>query len=224
MDIGDKKLHPNLLKIVKRSVEEILSFPIEADNHVLDALEKMESLYMLTRDEKLRNASELVFSDNEDFEEKIGNDIGKPYMIGFDELDILTQGNIVQLFKGLPKKMQPYILSDMITSEINEEAFTKVNDRKGQVLREFLGSVQFQEAIVRISVHCRKDFSMTLRTKDEDIKAMIKGIEEMKLIQVKSIEQRLTYKGKTVGQDQIPAYCKTQTQDKNFSTYIVLCF
>ncbi|XP_076101811.1 sacsin-like isoform X2 [Mytilus galloprovincialis] len=217
-DIGDRKLNPNLLKIVQRSVEEILSFRADVDEHVFDALEKMEALYLLTREKQLMNASNLVFSDNEDFEEKIGNDIGKPYMMGFDRLDVSAHGNIVSSFKQLPKKMQPCILSDMITSEIDEESFNKINDRRGQLLREFLASPQFQEAIVRISVHCRKDLKLP-KMKEDDAKAMVNGIENIQIVQVESIKQRLTYKGKTVGQDELTAYCQSQDETSQHTLF-----
>ncbi|VDI83762.1 Hypothetical predicted protein [Mytilus galloprovincialis] len=217
-DIGDRKLNPSLFKIVQRSVEEILSFRADVDQHVSDALEKMEALYLLTRDQLLMNASDLVFLDNEDFEEKIGNDMGKPYMMGFDRLDILPHGNIVSSFKQLPKKMQPCILSDMITSEIDEESFTKINDRRGQILREYLASAQFQEAIVRISVHCRKNLKLQ-KMKEDDIKAMVSRIENIQILQVESIKQRLTYKGKTVGQDQLTAYCQSQDETSKHTLF-----
>lgn len=220
LDVKDQKLDPNRLKIVKRSIEEILLFPAKGDENVRNALEKMETLYLLTRKGTLINASELVFSDNEDYEEKIGNDIGKPYMMKLDELDVLTQGNIVSSFKQLPKKMQPYILSDMITSQINEGTFTKVNDRRGQILREFFASVQFQEAIVRIYVHCRKDTSADVGIEEDDIKVMINGLESIKIIQVESIKRKLTYKDKTVGQDQIEVYCKAQ---ENYRHHTLFC-
>ncbi|CAG2253126.1 unnamed protein product [Mytilus edulis] len=139
-------------------------------------------------------------------------------MMGFDRLDILAHGNIVSSFKQLPEKMQPCILSDMITSEIDEESFTKINDRRGQILREYLASAQFQEAIVRISVHCRKDLKLP-KMKEDDIKAMVSGIENIKIVQVESIKQRLTYKGKTVGQDQLTAYCQSQDETSQHTLF-----
>ncbi|CAG2253122.1 unnamed protein product [Mytilus edulis] len=58
--------------------------------------------------------------------------------------------------------------------------------------------------------------------KEDDIKSMINGIENIRIIQVESIKQRLTYKGKIVGQDQLPAYCKTQTIDET-SQHTLYC-
>jgi hypothetical protein len=51
------------------------------------------------------------YSDNADFEEKIGNDIGMPYVARLEKLGVCLIGSFAWELKTLPKHLQPNILS-----------------------------------------------------------------------------------------------------------------
>ncbi|CAG2253055.1 ECE [Mytilus edulis] len=139
---------PNYLlprsKLCKKALQGICNHFKTINEQLTTDLMEMDGLFLPSRDSKLANARSIVYSDNIDFEEKIGCDIGMPYMMQFEKLEVSTLGNIVSNFKKLPLKLQPNILSDLISKELKEESLEAKFDEKGRLFRDFVVSPVFR--------------------------------------------------------------------------------
>ncbi|CAC5371401.1 unnamed protein product [Mytilus coruscus] len=99
IDVRDNILHVNELQTVRKALQGICNHLRFLNDQLKTDLANIDTLYLPTRDKFLTNARQIVFSDNRDYEEKIGNDIGMPYMMYLNELNVVGVGNIVSDFK-----------------------------------------------------------------------------------------------------------------------------
>jgi hypothetical protein len=71
IDVNNDQLHVNELQIVKQAIQMLFHYlQISTTSELV--LYSVETLYLLSRDDTLKDAKCLVYSDNTDFEEKIG--------------------------------------------------------------------------------------------------------------------------------------------------------
>jgi hypothetical protein len=110
IDVNNDQLHINELQIVKQAIQRLFHYlQISTFDEIEKKLCSVETLYLLSRDNTLKDAKCLVYSDNTDFEEKIGDDIGMPYVASLDKLGVRLTGSFAKEFKKLPEHLQPNI-------------------------------------------------------------------------------------------------------------------
>ncbi|VDI11130.1 sacsin [Mytilus galloprovincialis] len=223
-EVGDAPLNINELKIVRMASQQLLKHLLDVSNSDTETLKKMDTLFLLTRQETLQNAKTLVLSDNKDFEEKIGSDIGMPYVMEFSQLDIFIQGSISERLKKLPEKMQPNILSDTISKELTADNLVRVQDGRGNGLKDFFTSHQFTEGVVRIYVHCCKQHPRAnqININQDQVEQLVKGIRCLRIVQVESILLRLVFNGKTVGHSEKSCFFKMKSDETN-NEHVLYC-
>lgn len=223
LDVRDNKLHVNELQTVRKALQGICTHLTFLDDQLKTDLTNIDTLYLPTRDKFLTNARQIVFSDNRDYEEKIGNDIGMPYMMYLNELNVVGVGNIVSDFKKMPSKLQPHILSDMISKELNAESLTFRFDEKGRLFRDFIVTPQFLEAAVRIAVHCRDRKAFQAKETEIDVDKIITSIENLQIMQVDMVQLKLVFGSNIVGYSEELCYYYTKKEVENETEHILLC-
>ncbi|CAG2253089.1 SACS [Mytilus edulis] len=222
-DVGNKELLVTEMQTVQKALQGICNHFIKIDEQLTTDLVEMDALYLPSRNSVLANARSIVYSDNIDFEEKIGSDIGMPYMMQFEKLEVSTLGNIVSDFKKLPLQLQPNILSDLISKELNEESLEAKFNEKGRLFRDFVVSPQFLEAAVRITVHCLKKTHLGFADTNIDVNKIIAGIEKLRIRQVHDIRLSLVFHGKIVGKCKETCYYHTKDNEIDGIEHILLC-
>ncbi|OPL33833.1 hypothetical protein AM593_07708, partial [Mytilus galloprovincialis] len=223
IDIGNNVLHVNELQTVRKAMQGICNHLPLLNDELKTDLSNIDALYLPTRDKFLANARNIVLSNNSDYEEKIGNDIGMPYMIHLNDLKVFGVGNIVLDFKKLPLKLQPNILSDMIERELNAEALTVRFDEKGRLFRDFIVTPQFLEAAVRIAVHCHGRKAFQAKETEIDVDKIITSIEKLQIMQVDMVQLKLVFGSKIVGNSEESCYYYTKNDMENETEHILLC-
>jgi hypothetical protein len=223
LDVGDKDLHINDLKLVQKALQGICCHLDNITEDLVKELSSMDALYLPTRDKVLQNARCIVFSDNKAFEERVGDDIGMPYMMSLMDLEIISFGTAAISFKKLPQKLQPNILSDLIKPELNEDSLTITYDEKGKQLCDFMTSPQFLEAVVRIAVHSRRKNPYKSGIKNPDVGKIISSLEQLKITQVDSIQLKLVFNGKPVGFSERNSYFYTKEIENSGKDHVLLC-
>ena len=143
VDVGENPLHENELKKIQKALQQLCISLSSINETMFKELVDMNALYLPTRDKKLENATNIVYADNKSFEDRIKHDIGMPFMLNFEDIEVITVGNMVLDFKKLPPKLQPNILSEMITKELNKDVLNVTEDERGGQLRDFVMSQHF---------------------------------------------------------------------------------
>ncbi|CAG2253105.1 unnamed protein product [Mytilus edulis] len=223
-EVGEEHLNINELKIVRMASQQLLKHLLDVSNADTETLKKMDTLFLLTRLQTLQNAKTLVLSDNKDFEEKIGSDIGMPYVMEFSQLGIFIQGSISERLKKLPEKMQPNILSDTISKELSADNLVRVQDGRGNGLKDFFTSHQFTEGVVRIYVqYCKQHLRANqININQDQVEQLVNGIRCLRIVQVESILLRLVFKGKTVGHSEKSCFFKMKCNETN-NEHVLYC-
>ncbi|VDI11137.1 sacsin [Mytilus galloprovincialis] len=223
LDVKNEILHVNELLTVRKALQGICNHLPSLNDELKTDLTNIDALYLPTRDKYLANARQIVLSDNRDYEEKIGNDIGMPYMMYLNELNVVGVGNIVSDFKKMPSKLQPHILSDMISKELNAESLTVRFDEKGRLFRDFIVTPQFLEAAVRIAVHCRDKRAYHAKETEIDVDKIITSIENLQIMQVDMVQLKLVFGSNIVGYSEESCYYYTKTDVENETDHVLLC-
>ncbi|CAC5371407.1 unnamed protein product [Mytilus coruscus] len=204
--------------------QQLLKHLLDVSSADTETLKKMDALFLLTRQETLENAKTLVLSDNKDFEEKIGSEIGMPYVMDFSQLDIFIQGSISERLQKLPEKMQPNILSDTISKELTADNLVRVQDGRGNGLKDFFTSHQFTEGVVRIYVHYCKQHPRAnqINITQDNVEQLVKGIRHLKIVQVESIILKLVFNGKTVGHSEKSCFFQRKNNETD-NEHVLYC-
>ncbi|CAG2253118.1 SACS [Mytilus edulis] len=200
LEVGDGRLHINELKIVRMASQQLLKHLLDVSSADTETLKKMDTLFLLTREQKLQNAKTLVLSDNKDFEEKIGSEIGMPYVMDFSQLDIFIQG------------------------KLTVDNLVRVQDGRGNGLKDFFTSHPFTEGVVRIYVHYCKQHprASQININPDQAEQLVKGIRCLRIVQVESILLRLVFKGKTVGHSERSCFFQMKSDETN-NEHVLYC-
>jgi sacsin len=220
IDVNNDQLHINELQIVKQAIQRLFHYlQISTFDEIEKKLCSVETLYLLSRDNTLKDAKCLVYSDNTDFEEKIGDDIGMPYVASLDKLGVRLTGSFAKEFKKLPKHLQPNILSSLVSRQLQESFELLSLDENGLQLVALLSSPQFHQAVVRIAVHSRKTIQglSPLELNEGVVNTWIENIQNIQVIQVKSCKLNLVFKDTAVGNEEVSCYYqkKKDNDDQN---------
>ena len=218
IDVNNDQLHINELQIVKQAIQRLFHYlQIFTTSELV--LYSVETLYLLSQDNTLKDAKCLVYSDNTDFEEKIGDDIGMPYVASLDKLGVRLTGSFAKEFKKLPKHLQPNILSSLVSRQLQERFELLSLDENGLQLVALLSSPQFHQAVVRIAVHSRKTIQglSPLELNEGVVNTWIENIQNIQVIQVKSCKLNLVFKDTVVGNEEVSCYYqkKKDNDDQN---------
>jgi hypothetical protein len=144
IDVNNDQLHVNELQIAKQAIRMLFHYlQISTIGEVAINLCSVKTLYLPSRDKILKDAKFLVYSDNEDFEKKIGNDIGMPYVVCPEKLGVRLIGSFAWELKKLPKHLQPNFLSSLVSRQLQESFELMSLDENGLQLADLLSSPQF---------------------------------------------------------------------------------
>ena len=226
IDVKNDQLHVNELKIVKQAIQMLFHhLQISTFDEIAKKLCSVETLYLPSRDEILKDATCLVYSDNEDFEEKIGNDIGMPYVVSPKKLEVRLIGSFASELKKLPKHLQPNFLSSLVSRQLDDSFELMSLDENGLQLADLLSSPQFHQAVVRIAVHSQKNIHglIALGLNEDVVNTWIENIQNIQVIQVKSCKLNLVFKDTVVGNNEVSCYYQKK-KDNNYRNILYCAF
>jgi sacsin len=220
IDVNNDQLHVNELQIAKQAIRMLFHYlQISTIGEVAINLCSVKTLYLPSRDKILKDAKFLVYSDNEDFEKKIGNDIGMPYVVCPEKLGVRLIGSFAWELKKLPKHLQPNFLSSLVSRQLQESFELMSLDENGLQLADLLSSPQFHQAVVRIAVHSQKNIHgfSALGLNEDVVNTWIENIQNIQVIQVKSCKLNLVFKDTVVGNKEQSCYYqkKKDNDDQN---------
>lgn len=220
IDVNNTQLHVNELQIVKQAIQMLFNYlQISTFDEIGKNLCSVETLYLLSQDDTLKDAKCLVYSDNTDFEEEIGDDIGMLYIASLEKLGVRLTGSFAREFKKLPKHLQPNILSSLVRRQLQERFEFISLDENGLQLAALFSSPQFHQAVVRITVHSRKRIQSLspVEFNKDVVNTWIENIQNIQVIQVKSCKLNFVFKDKVVGNKELSCYYqkKKDNDDRN---------
>ncbi|KAL3867069.1 hypothetical protein ACJMK2_044302 [Sinanodonta woodiana] len=186
----------NFLKIFQQMKDEGFEVSIlERIVHTMMILkpsctEVSDVLYLPNRNKALVNSRELIISDNQYLERRLGNEHNFQFFIELQDLGIHFQ-SITCFLDCLPVDLRPLLLSKIVREQVDEEEIVITISKTANRIEEHIHSQEFLRGILRLANHVRRNQGNDL-SELESIE-MVRNIQNTSIVAVKGLKSRLIF-------------------------------
>ncbi|KAL3867066.1 hypothetical protein ACJMK2_044299 [Sinanodonta woodiana] len=152
--------------------------------------EVSDVLYLPNRKKALVNSRDLIISDNQYLEKRIGNGHNFQFFIELQDLGIHFQ-SITCFLDCLPVDLRPLLLSKIVREQVDEEEIVITISKTANRIEEHIHSQEFLRGILRLANHVRRNQGNELSVL-ESIE-MVRNIQNTSIVAVKGLKSRLIF-------------------------------
>ncbi|XP_069137458.1 sacsin-like [Argopecten irradians] len=192
-EVKDVELHANERLSAQKAIDGLFS---RLRNMETEICLQVQILYLPTKENKMVNSTQMIYSDNDKLYDAIGKEAGLPYFVGFKSLDLRYFDFDIE---KLPDKYRPQVLTKLVKERFDATDIEVTQGHHTRLLQEFIQTPAFVEGLLRISHHDRLKLRFTKSYEEKQESSVLTGLQKIKVLQVKDLNVDYVYNGRVVG-------------------------